>query len=220
MKLIDELGSEHRLIEQVLGSLRTFAEARAGGGGEAADGSRFVDFFRRYAGHFHHAREEEVLFAALGRQAELPTHRGPVAAMVAQHARMAATLEQLAPLLAAKEHGAESAARLRHLAMAYSHALWHHIDAEDSVLFPEGAERLRRAFVLELPSRPPSPEEAAARDAGEALLRAYPPLVDRAVLRGDGCVHCPAFGSDCRGLEREWWNPWEWEEFEDRMQGD
>ena len=30
---------------------------------------------------------------------------------------------------------------------------------------------------------------------------------------------CPAFGDSCRGIEHEWWNEWEWDEFEDRMSG-
>jgi hypothetical protein len=37
------------------------------------------------------------------------------------------------------------------------------------------------------------------------------------VLRGDGCVMCPAFVDNCRGLEHEWWNEWEWDEFEDHL---
>lgn len=34
------------------------------------------------------------------------------------------------------------------------------------------------------------------------------------------CVMCPAYGVNCRGLELEWWNEWEWDEFEERMGGD
>jgi hypothetical protein len=36
-------------------------------------------------------------------------------------------------------------------------------------------------------------------------------------MRGDGCVFCPAFTTSCRGVEHEWWNEWEWEEFEDHL---
>jgi hypothetical protein len=28
---------------------------------------------------------------------------------------------------------------------------------------------------------------------------------------------CPAFVDTCRGLEHEWWNESEWEEFEDHL---
>ena len=88
------------------------------------------------------------------------------------------------------------------------------------MLLPEAETRLRRAFVRELEGRSATPEEQEAREQGIRLCAAYPPLVDRDVLRGDGCVHCPSFGDGCRGLEREWWNPWEWEEFEDQMPKD
>jgi hypothetical protein len=32
-------------------------------------------------------------------------------------------------------------------------------------------------------------------------------------VRGDGCVICPSYGVTCEGLEREWWNAHEWDEF-------
>jgi hypothetical protein len=65
-----------------------------------------------------------------------------------------------------------------------------------------------------------TPAEAAAREAAADLLIKYPPLADDTIIRGDGCVSCHAFAESCRGLEREWWNEWEWEEFEDHLGGD
>lgn len=217
MRLIDELTAEHALIERVLGSLRAFVEDASA---DPTDGPRFLGFFRLYAGQFHHAREEDILFAALIEKAELPANRGPIAAMVAQHAHMATILDQLEPLLGRIDPDAAAAERMRALAVSYSHALWHHIDAENSVLLPESEARLRRHHVRELPSRPMDTEEAEARADGERLLAKYPPIQDREVLRGDGCVLCPSYGETCRGLEREWWNEWEWEEFEDHMPKD
>ena len=71
-----------------LGALLTFAgtppEQR-----RVEDGESFVRFFRLFANHYHHAREEDTLFAALRDRAGLPTDRGPVATMVADHVRMA-----------------------------------------------------------------------------------------------------------------------------------
>lgn len=214
MRLIDELAAEHALIDRVLGSLRAFVEARARGEGDPADGPHYVKFFRVYANHWHHAREEDILFRALAEKAELPAHRGPIAALTAQHGHMAQLLAELEPLLAAE---APDSRPLRELAVAFSHALWRHIDAEDSVLLPESEARLKRNFVLELDSPAPGAEALEARAAGETLLARHPPLADREVLRGDGCVHCPSFTVTCDGLEQEWWNEWEWDEFEDRM---
>jgi len=87
------------------------------------------------------------------------------------------------------------------------------------VLFPECGPRLRRNGVTELPSRPMAPDEQDAMAAGRALVARYPASDHPDVMRGDGCIMCPAFAVTCRGLELEWWNEWEWDEFEDRMNG-
>ena len=140
--------------------------------------------------------------------------------MTTDHAHLASLLDQLEPLLTMAVLDADASQRVQDLAKAYSHALWHHIDAENSVLFPESATRFRRAHILELPTRPPTEAEQEAGACGEQMVEKYPPVRDNEVFRGDGCVHCPAFGAPCRGLEREWWNEWEWEEFEDTMPKD
>jgi hemerythrin-like domain-containing protein len=220
MQLIDELVAEHDLIDHVLGSLRAFVEARILGGADPEDGFRFTRFFQLFAGQFHHAREEDILFAALVEKAELPAERGPLAVMIADHAHLEGLMEQLTPLLGLSTLDQATSTQLRSLAVTYSHALWHHIDAENSVLLPESVERLRRHHITELPVRPLTVEELEARSWGEQLLKKYLPNWDAEALRGDGCAVCPAFGNTCLGLEREWWNEWEWEEFEDNMPKD
>ena len=215
MQLIDQLVAEHDLIEKVLESMRAYVNARIRGEADPSDGIRFIRFFRVFAGHFHHAREEDILFVALVQKAELPADRGPIAVMIADHAHMAGLLDQLEPLLGMEDLDAAASEQMQNLAVAYSRALWQHIDAENSVLLPESLERLRRHHILELPSRPMSVEEEEARSFGEHLLAKYPPIRDAEALRGDGCSLCPAFGNSCRGLEREWWNEWEWDEAAD-----
>lgn len=216
MRLAEELREEHALIERVLGSLLTFVARHAAGSAAREDGARFAAFLRLYAGAWHHEREETVLFEALAREAGLPRERGPLPALVGQHQRLGQLLDELAPLLQ-RPLEADEAARLRELATAYARGLWQHIDAENSVLLPESEERLRRAGVLELPGPQPSPEQLAARSDGERLVLAYEPTRDPGALRGEGCVICPSFGSPCEGVEREWWNVWEWDEFSDRL---
>ena len=220
MQLIEDLRQEHELIEQVVGSLRAFVTARLAGRGEPADGPRFMAFFRRYAGDFHHDKEEQVLFRALVDQAEIPAERGPVAAITGEHRHMAGLLDALEPLLGAAHLAAEERPRLKALAVDYSHSLWRHMDAENSVLFPEGQERLRRFHILELPCRPMTEAERQAREGALALLATYPPEYDPDVHRGDGCVACPSFGTTCDGLEQEWWTDLEWEDMHERMSSD
>ncbi len=220
MQLIEDLRNEHELIEQVLGSLRAFVAARLAGQGDPADGDRFLAFFRRYAGDFHHDKEEAILFQALSAKAELPADRGPLAALAGEHRRMGSLLDTMESPLCAPLLPAEERERLQALAVDYSRSLWRHIDAENSVLFPEGQERLRRFHVLELPSRPMTDEEAEARAGGLALLATYPPQYDPEVHRGDGCIACPSYGTTCEGLEREWWTDLEWEDMRERMGSD
>lgn len=213
MKLIDAFQDEHVLIEQVLGSLRTYVDGLVDGTAEPNDGKHFAAFFTEFAGHFHHDREEGVLFNALVTQAELPGDRGPVQALLQEHAEMGEWLREMTPLLEQRPRSEADRDRLRALAIRYSHSLWRHIDAENSVLYPEGEDRLGRCGIRELPDRPMSEIEAAARDEGAALLVRYPPLEDVTLTRGDGCFMCRAHGETCNGLEAEWWTELEWQEF-------
>jgi hemerythrin-like domain-containing protein len=207
MRLLDELRAEHELIERAVGSLQTFA---ASGERTAADGEAYLRFFRLYAGRFHHAREEDTLFPALVRETEAPADRGPLKILLDAHHAMAHLLDKMAPLIV---QGGDVAA----LARRYGTALLHHIDAENSVLFPESETRFRRAGVRELPSRAPDPEEDAARTAMEALLAKYPASEIPDLIRGEGCVSCEAYGEGCEGVEREWWNELEWEDVHHRI---
>jgi hemerythrin-like domain-containing protein len=212
MKLIDTLQDEHVLIERVLGSLRTYVGALVDGSADPDDGRCFAAFFTEFAGHFHHDREERVFFEALVAEAELPVDRGPLYAVAQEHAEMGAWLGEMTPLLQRRPQSEDDGVRLRALATRYSHALWRHIDAENSVLYPEGADRLHRCGIRELPDRPMNEAEASARAAGAALLVRYPPVEDATLTRGDGCFMCRAYGETCNGLEAEWWTEFEWDD--------
>jgi hemerythrin-like domain-containing protein len=205
MQLLEDLQIEHERIERVLGALRTFADRLLRGEAPLADLERFATFFRVYAGAFHHEREEEILFPALGSSAALPLDRGPVAVLLDDHHQMARTLERL--------WAATDPAEIEKLAIRYSHALWQHIDVENMIFFPECESQLRRNGVPELEGRRATQEEVAAALVGDSLAAAYPPMEPDAI-RGDGCVMCHAYGETCRGLEREWWNEWAWEELD------
>jgi hemerythrin-like domain-containing protein len=214
--LLDELRTEHELIDRVAGSLRGFAAARARGEAVPGDGAAFRRFFRLWAGAWHHAREEETLFPALAAKAELSLERGPLAAFVEQHHDMAKVLDGIDPLLDRDPLTDEEGKRLVALVGDYTGELGRHIDAENSVLIPESEVRLRQANVLELAGRSPTAEEHSAREDGERLAAAWP-YVPGDGVRGEGCVVCPSYGTTCRGVEAEWWNESEWEEFSDHL---
>lgn len=220
MKLLDALQDEHALIDRVLGSFRSYVDALVDGMADAEDGARFAAFFSEFAGHFHHDREERVFFHALVTQAELPAERGPVHALAHEHAEMAQWLRDMTPLIERGPRSGDEVVRLQALATRYSQALWRHIDAENSVLYPQANERLVRCGIHGLPDRQMSDAEAAARAQGAALLARYRPLEDAELVRGDGCFMCRAHGDTCKGLEAEWWTELEWEEFYDRDASD
>ena len=216
MLFLDELRDEHALIDRVAGSLRSWAAARARGEAGPGDGAAFRSFFRLWAGAWHHAREEETLFPALAAKAELSLERGPLAAFVEQHHEMAKVLDGIDPLLDRDPLSPEEGARLVALVGEYTRELGRHVDAENSVLIPESEVRLRQANVLELSGRAATPEELAARDEGRRLADAWP-FHPGDGIRGEGCVVCPSYGTTCRGVEAEWWNDSEWEEFSDHL---
>jgi hemerythrin-like domain-containing protein len=217
MKLVADLAAEHRLAESLAGALRTYVARRIAGTATAADAPRFIRFFHLFVGGFHHHREESVLMPALTGALGLPADRGPIPALLAQHNDLATCLDQLEPLLSAPDLDPAARARMDGLSMRYAHGLWLHIDAEDSVLFPESVARLTRAGVHELAAREPTDDEISARSDGELLVLAYPPVHDPSAMRGEGCVICPSYATTCDGVERTWWNDSEWEEFADHL---
>lgn len=210
MELLDSLRREHETIEAVASALVGFAKARSRSEGDPADLARFVRFFETFAGEFHHGREERVLFPALVEQTEAPADRGPIATLLADHADFHASI---------REWSALDGAPLVEATTRYVSHLFHHIDAENSVLFPECESRFRRVSVLELDTREPTDAERAAREDAMTLVERYgaAPFVDPS--RGEGCVCCPAYGVRCDGVEREWSSDTEWEDMMARVGG-
>ncbi len=204
MRLLAELRAEHDLIDRMLDSFRTCVNQLPGVEGVSEDPARFLRFFRIYADQFHHAREEQVLFATLTNRLHLPGDHGPIAVMTDDHRRFKTWLDQLGQRIAARPMPPAAQAQLRALTEAYITGMQQHIDAENSVLFTEGEIRLRDAGIAELATRGLAADEQQALALAEELLRRYPPTPNLEVIRGDGCVICPAYQKTCDGFEREW----------------
>jgi hemerythrin-like domain-containing protein len=202
MRLIDELRTEHSLVDRVAGSLIRFAEQAVIGAASAEDFADFVCFFRVFVSGYHHEREEEVLLTALVDRAEVPADRGPLPVIRADHRLAAELVDELELASASGGNAANVARRL-------AHHLWEHVDKEESVLLPESLDRLRRNGVTRLEGREANAEEESARELGEQLTERFPTLDDPEIVRGDGCIACSAFGNTCGGIETEWWNTWE-----------
>ena len=213
MKLLEELRAEHAVIERTLGALATYVEARLAGAGDPADAGSFLAFFREWAGRYHHAREEDTLFPALLAHLPIRPDSGPVRSLADQHAAIARTLEEMAPVL--RDPGEEGTAS------------WTSRRGTGAPSSPTSTPRTRSSCprarrVSAAPgSRTSSgarrmPDERAARDGAERLWALYPPREDSGAIRGEGCVICPSYGLTCEGLEREWWSEQEWDDFRER----
>jgi hemerythrin-like domain-containing protein len=202
MKIVDEIREEHRLIDRVAGSLFRWAARGSEHPDAAGDLDDLVRFLRVYVHGFHHHREE-VLFKALVEHGEVPGDHGPLVILTQEHEGVPPVLDELASAGACA--GSESAAK------RLAAEIWLHLDKEETVLLPEAERRLIDGGIRELEGPPASEEVEAARVLGLALVRRLPPMDDPNLIRGDGCIPCPAFGDTCHGIETEWWSDWEME---------
>jgi hemerythrin-like domain-containing protein len=204
MELIQAIVRDHRLIEGVAGSLAAWARRGADHPGAAADLADIVRFLEIFV-HEHHHRREEVLFQALVEHAEVPGHRGPIAILTREHRTSKTRIDELA----STQPSAVSADAVEALASE----LLQHLDKEESVLLPEAERRLIDGGIRELDGGPVSDEVNAAVELGRAIIGRLPPIDPPDLIRGDGCIVCPAFGDRCSGIETEWWSDWEREHY-------
>jgi len=145
------LVAEHRLILRMIALLERNAPRTAAG-----DYSNWqfyldgVDFIRKYADRFHHAKEEDVLFAALVKNG-MPRENSPVAAMLMEHDQgrtfvlgmETAVKEALAGLAGRENAIAENA-------LAYAALLRNHIAKEDDILYPLAERVIPEAMRAEI----------------------------------------------------------------------
>lgn len=200
MRIVEEIRREHELVEEIAGSLHHWAVRGAGHPDAAADKTDLVRFLRVFIVSFHFGNEE-ALFDALVEHGEIPGHRGPLAILRREHEEASRAIDRFESL------GPDEAASA--LAVEIAAELWQHMDKEDSVLLPEAERRLIDGGVrdVEMPPAPADIEEI--RQLGRELVHRLPPMDDPDLIRGDGCIPCAAFGSECHGIETEWWSDWE-----------
>jgi hemerythrin-like domain-containing protein len=136
-KAIEVLMSEHRRIEQALGSLETFAlEVEGGLVPERVTLADYATFFSGYADASHHGKEEDVLFARMIERG-FSRESGPVAVMLYEHGVGRGHVGALRQV--GEGTGVVSAVEtqlvLEH-ASAFVPHLRAHIQKEDRILYP------------------------------------------------------------------------------------
>ncbi len=142
MSATETLRHEHEAILKMLDATEEVArrlQANEPVGGEILDG--LLEFFREFADHCHHGKEEEVLFPFL-EQKGMPREGGPIGVMLLEHEQGRALVRGMADAAAAYRKGESGAGqRWANAASGYVHLLREHIDKENNVLFVF-AERL------------------------------------------------------------------------------
>ncbi len=143
-KLLTALVTEHDHILRVLAALHDYAAFHAHDDGDVrAVLGQFVTYLREYVDGWHHHKEEEVLFVAMG-HAGLPMDGGPLGCMLREHDAGRRHVGMLAELAAARVPGPLTQEELAVMAGAvagYVALLTSHIAKENQVLYPM-AERI------------------------------------------------------------------------------
>ena len=160
MTATSKLRSEHDHILAMIACLRSACAAvKSGHSFDAETFQMGVEFIRRYADAWHHAKEEGVLFPAL-EAAGMPRESGPIAVMLHEHTLGRTYVRQIADNLDAATNGDESAqVTVMRFTLAYSDLLTQHIQKENNILFnmadqvlsPDDQERLEMEYETVIP---------------------------------------------------------------------
>ncbi len=142
MGAIEILMDEHRVIERAIDALVAFTDEVQRGSDDRAELGRFVRFIRGFADAWHHGKEEDILFRAMG-QAGFPTQGGPVAVMLMEHDIGRAHVRELDRLAALPGPWSPTdRQRVTGEALGYASLLRAHIQKEDEILYPMAEARL------------------------------------------------------------------------------
>ncbi|MGE5618735.1 MAG: hemerythrin domain-containing protein [Sphingomonadaceae bacterium] len=142
MRATEILRQEHRIIEGMLAVLH-----RAAGDlerGEQVDAEVFrqaIDFIQNFADRYHHAKEEDALFATMEAHG-FPRHGGPIGVMLSEHDEGRAHVQAMAEALGRYPDDPSARAALIEHARGYAELLSAHIYKEDNILYPMGDRML------------------------------------------------------------------------------
>ena len=169
------LVDEHRLILRMIALLEKNAPRTAAGDYTNwqfyLDG---VDFIRKYADRFHHAKEEDVLFVALVTNG-MPRENSPVAAMLMEHDQgRAFVLGMETAVKDALDGLAGRESTIAENALAYAALLREHIGKEDDILYPLAERVIPETMRAEIVAG----YQRAEAEAGAGFSERYRQLVE------------------------------------------
>ncbi|MFQ5335246.1 MAG: hemerythrin domain-containing protein [Flavobacteriales bacterium] len=131
------LSAEHQNILRVIDAMESECELlNDGSAPDITFFNRCVDFIKHYADGFHHAKEEDILFARLG-GGDIAMPPGPVNQMLREHDMGREFVSGLVEGI-----GKGDTAQMTENARAYCHLLKQHIYKEDNILYPMADQAL------------------------------------------------------------------------------
>lgn len=162
------LVDEHRLILRMIALLEKNAPLTAAGSylnwQFYVDG---IDFIRQYADHFHHAKEEDVLFKALVDNG-MPKDNSPVAAMLMEHDQGRAFVRAMGSAVHEVQAGrTDNYQAIADNALGYAALLRDHISKEDDILYPLAERVIPETMRTGILQGYQSPETQASNEFGE-----------------------------------------------------
>ena len=137
MTATEILKHEHEIILMVLDAAEREIESIQGTGQVHRQNiEKMLDFFRSFADHCHHAKEEKHLFVKM-KEKGMPDNSGPIFVMLTEHEQGRSRLKGIAEALEkASEGNASSIQTVKDKLSAYVELLRNHILKENNVLFP------------------------------------------------------------------------------------
>src|SRR5699024_3483679 len=127
---------------------------------------KIIDFIRNYTDGHHHAKEENILFKAMGEKMPNLVENGPITGMLIEHANARLYVLNLEEALEEYEKGNDEA-RLDIIANAISYGdlLSRHVDKENNAIYTF-AEKMLDEDVKEEVDRKCNEIEQAAEEKG------------------------------------------------------
>ncbi len=137
MTATEILKHEHKIILMVLDAAeREVKSVTKAGGIHLQKIEKMLDFFRNFADHCHHGKEEMHLFEKL-KEKGIPIDRGPIFVMLTEHNQGRSRLKAVREALEKASKGDTLAIQIiKDNLSGYVELLRNHISKENDVLFP------------------------------------------------------------------------------------
>ncbi|MFQ5519512.1 MAG: hemerythrin domain-containing protein, partial [Mariprofundus sp.] len=143
MKATQILVEEHNIILKVLEcTQKIITEAEDNGKLNAEAANTVIDFFRNFADHCHHAKEEDRLFIAMEENG-FPRQGGPTGVMFTEHEMGRSFIAGMANAVAnAAEGDRDAVQQFAENGCNFIELLNNHIAKENNILFPMADQSL------------------------------------------------------------------------------